>query len=571
MAGVLSVIHTVAAAEQGENKHSPECYYLPTDPQWPSDAQWNKLNHTAQGRLIRGVPLARPCYGLNINAARCAVLAKDWSTQDIFAADPVNVMGQYFQNNSCSPFLAPKATCSLGNLAQYAINVSDASDVVAGIKFARAENVRLIVKNTGHDVLGRSSGKGSLALWTHNMKDISFISKYRSPFYSGPAARVGAGVEVLEAYEAARAHGYRVAGGGCPTVGLAGGWLPGGGHGPLSSSYGLGADNALEYEVVTLDGRYDTASPSHNADLYWALSGGGGGTYAIILSITLRAHRDGPVVGAEFSFVNTSPKAYWAAVEAWARHLLVIEEDFPTLQASVTFNNQFFQLAFATLPDATSADKMSEALDPFFQELASLNISLTANTTVLSPSFADHYNAFPSSYVDNITIGNRLIPRGLVQNATGLSTLINTIRTIATNNSAANFIITAANVSTARVGIDATVNSVLPAWRDSAFLLNFAIVQAPDASWAELQRLQATANGYMTQFRALTPGGGTYPNEASFNYAFWKTDYYGANYRRLLSIKKRYDPDNMLWGSVNVGGDLMTVAADGRLCKASER
>ncbi|KAI8630631.1 FAD-binding domain-containing protein [Xylariaceae sp. FL1651] len=477
-------------------------------------------------------------------------------------------MGQYFQNNSCSPFLAPNGTCDLGNLAQYAINVSDWRDVAAGIEFARAQNIRLIVKNTGHDGLGRSSGKGSLALWTHNLKSMSFISNYSSVFYSGPAARVGAGVEVLEIYEAASAHGYRVVGGGCPTVGLAGGWLPGGGHGPLSSSYGLGADSALEYEVVTLDGRHDTASPSHNADLYWALTGGGGGTYAIVLSLTLRTHRDGPVVGTEFSFANTNPKAYWAAVEAWARHVLMIEEDFPKLQTSVTFNNQFFQLAYATLPDATSADKMNAALDPFFYELASLNISLAANTTVLSRSFVDHYNAFPGSYVDNLTLGNRLIPRDLVQNPKRLSALIDTVRTIATNNSESFFIITAANVSTARVGIDASVNSVLPAWRDSAFLLNFGIQQAADASWAELQRLQTTANGYITQFRALTPGGGTYPNEGSFNYAFWKTDYYGANYGRLLSIKKRYDPDNMLWGSVNVGGDLLTVAADGRLCKA---
>lgn len=68
-------------------------------------------------------------------------------------------MGQYFQNNSCSPFLAANGTCVLENLAQYAINVSDASSVVAGIQFAQAQNIRLIVKNTGHDGLGRSSGK----------------------------------------------------------------------------------------------------------------------------------------------------------------------------------------------------------------------------------------------------------------------------------------------------------------------------------------------------------------------------------------------------------------------------
>lgn len=483
-------------------------------------------------------------------------------------ADPVNVMAQTFQNNSCSPFLAANGTCDLGNLAQYAINVSDANSVIAGIQFAQAHNIRLIVKNTGHDFLGRSSGKGSLALWTHNLKSMSFNSNYTSPYYSGAAARVGAGVEVREVYAAARAHGYRVAGGGCPTVGVAGGWVPGGGHGPLTSAYGLGADNALEYEVVTLDGRHITATPSQNADLYWALSGGGGGTYAIVLSVTLRAHLDGPVVGTQWTFLNTNPDAYWTAVEAWAKHVLVIEQDFPTLKTAVAFNNQFFQLSPATLPDATNADKLNAALDPFLKELASLNISLVTNTTVLSPSFLEHYDAFPATYADNLTIGNRLIPRALVQDTTRLSKFIDTVRTIASSNSAAVFVIAAANVSTARVGIDASVNSVLPAWRDAAFLLNFGVSQAADASWAELQTLQATVNGYMEQFRVLTPGGGNYLNEASYNYVYWKTDYFGANYDRLLSIKQKYDPSNMLWGSVNAGSDLLTIATDGRLCKA---
>jgi len=248
--------------------------------------------------------------------------------------------------------------------------------------------------------------------------------------------------------------------------------------------------------------------------------------------------------------------------------VLVIEQDFPTLKTSVTFSNQFFELAYATLPNATNADKLNATLNPFLEELASLNISLATNTTVLSPSFVKHYNAFPGSYVDNLTIGDRLIPRALVQDATRLSKLMNTIRTIATNNSATVFVFIAANVSTARVSIDASVNSILSAWRDAAFLLNFGISQAADASWAELQALQATANEYMNQFRALAPDGGNYANEAFFNYVYWKTEYYEANYNRLLSIKQKYDSNNMLWGSVNVGDDLLTVAVDGRLCQA---
>jgi hypothetical protein len=82
--GFLSTftIAPVAAISDG-GKYTGGCYYLPTDPQWPSDAQWNSLNTTVGGKLIRGVPLARPCYGPNVDPARCAVVTENFDAQDI--------------------------------------------------------------------------------------------------------------------------------------------------------------------------------------------------------------------------------------------------------------------------------------------------------------------------------------------------------------------------------------------------------------------------------------------------------------------------------------------------------
>lgn len=129
-------------------------------------------------------------------------------------ADPVNVMAPYQQNNTCSPFLAANAnaTCTLGNMATYAINVSDTASAAAGVKFAHTHNLRLVVKNTGHDFLGRSSGRGALALWTHHLKDKTLVD-YRSSLYTGPALRLGAGVQVLELTEFAAANGLRAVAG----------------------------------------------------------------------------------------------------------------------------------------------------------------------------------------------------------------------------------------------------------------------------------------------------------------------------------------------------------------------
>lgn len=83
LTSVLSTFSTQAAAHPGKPTPPSQCYYLPTDTQWPSDAQWNTLNKTVGGRLIRGVSLAQPCYGPNSDPTRCELVTKEWSLQDI--------------------------------------------------------------------------------------------------------------------------------------------------------------------------------------------------------------------------------------------------------------------------------------------------------------------------------------------------------------------------------------------------------------------------------------------------------------------------------------------------------
>jgi UDP-N-acetylenolpyruvoylglucosamine reductase len=123
-------------------------------------------------------------------------------------------MAPYQQNNTCSPFLAASAnpTCTIGNMATYAINMSDATSAAAGVNFAHTHNLRLVVKNTGHDFLGRSSGRGALALYTHHLKEKTLVN-YNSSLYTGPALRLGAGVQVRELFEFAGANGLRAVGG----------------------------------------------------------------------------------------------------------------------------------------------------------------------------------------------------------------------------------------------------------------------------------------------------------------------------------------------------------------------
>lgn len=126
---------------------------------------------------------------------------------------------------------------------------------------------------------GGSAGAGSLSVWTHNLKNFEYLPSVSIGDYQGKAARVAAGVQSFEVGNYARiANVTIVAPAG--TVGVAGGWFQGGGHSTYTSYYGLGADQMLSLEVVTADGRFVTADPNNNTDLFWALRGGGGSEFS---------------------------------------------------------------------------------------------------------------------------------------------------------------------------------------------------------------------------------------------------------------------------------------------------
>ena len=141
-------------------------------------------------------------------------------------------------------------------------------------------------RNSGHDFVGRNTGAGALSIWTHHLKFFEFLPEYvqrgHNPPYSGPAVRVGAGIQIKDGRAYSEKYNITLVGGSCATVGSFGGWLAGGGHSELSSMYGLGVDQALEMGVITVDGRYrvvSAESEGRERELFWALRGGGGSKY----------------------------------------------------------------------------------------------------------------------------------------------------------------------------------------------------------------------------------------------------------------------------------------------------
>ncbi|KAH6652391.1 hypothetical protein BKA67DRAFT_693531 [Truncatella angustata] len=474
------------------------------------------------------------------------------------------MMSPYFQNQSCDPFTPLSQACELGNYASYSINVTCVYDAVAGVHFTRENNIRLVMKTTGHDYIGRSTGPGSLSLWMWHLKTADPIYDYQSSWYSGPAIKIGAGMTAAEVYAAVVAIGYRVVGGECPTVAIAGGYSQGGGHSMLSTAYGMASDQVLEWEVITADGEHLIATPEKNTDLYWALSGGGAGNYAVVLSMTARMYPDGPVGGASLRLANTNETAYWEAVSQW----LQLSPGFVGTSNTLIFMilNSVFEAFAITLPDQPSSNVYT-LLAPYTSKLKELGIEYNLTTTD-SDNYYDHFNTYlgPLPYGFSppyTTLISRLIPKSVVSDAKATDAVVDVVRQIVSDGV---FLVGCEVLDVQNTSHPD--NAVQATWREAAIgctMNSYWNFTAPlESNLAVKQKMVDT---HVPALEAVTPGGGVYMNEMDIWYqGDWKANIYGDKYARLLDIKHKWDPSHLFWGAFAVGSDEMALDSNGRLC-----
>ncbi|KAH0129741.1 FAD/FMN-containing isoamyl alcohol oxidase MreA, partial [Aureobasidium melanogenum] len=524
--------------------------------------EWNSLNKTVNGRLIATVPLAAACHDDQYAAydeERCAELRNSWLDPETHSS---SVMAPFFANQSCDPFQPRSAQCVIGTYVQYAINVSCASDVINGLNFAIDHNIRLVVRNTGHDYNGKSTGAGALGLWMANLKDTE-IKDWSDKYYTGKAIKVGAGIRGGEAYKIADAAGYQVVGGECPTVGIAGGYSQGGGHSALTSRYGLGADQVLEWEVVTGTGRHLIANRHQNADLYWALSGGGGGTYGVVLSMTSKLHPDTPTVGFNLTFTSAGVPmdTYYEAVTAYHASLPKIVD--AGAMSVWYFTNESFAISPITAP-GISLDELKALLSPFMNKLDQLNITYNHYFGEF-PTYLEHFNTmFSPIQVGIAQYGGRLIPRSVVENNN--TALTDAFRFI--NENGGQFIGVGINASLARSGFPE--NAVNPGWRDALIDTTLTTPWNFTAPWEEMvANADKMTNLLIPKLAELTPNGSCYLNEGDFQQPNFQEVFYGKNYQKLSQIKDKYDPHHIFYATTAVGSDYWVPQKDGRLCKAA--
>eukprot|EP00292_Cryptomonas_paramecium_P010666 CAMPEP_0113669308 /NCGR_PEP_ID=MMETSP0038_2-20120614/4500_1 /TAXON_ID=2898 /ORGANISM="Cryptomonas paramecium" /LENGTH=330 /DNA_ID=CAMNT_0000585181 /DNA_START=1 /DNA_END=990 /DNA_ORIENTATION=+ /assembly_acc=CAM_ASM_000170 len=290
------------------------------DPCWPSMDDWKMLNNSINGNLILLQPPMKECW-LAKSEDLCQALFTNSSNADwrssipsaynlpFWESDPLSGAMCFPRTDATAHWVAV-GDCPRGGTPYYGVAVKNSSHISSALKFAQDKNIRIVIKSSGHDMQGRSAGdKDSLMIWMSTFTGVKIqnFSTGCSGSIPLPAITSIGGTRFGQLYKAADAAGYVVVGGTSRTVCPAGGWIQSGGHSPLSSFLGLGVDQVLQFTAVLADRTEVTASPCNRADLFWALRGGGGGSFAVVTSVTFRLHPKRPLSALRASVYLTSP------------------------------------------------------------------------------------------------------------------------------------------------------------------------------------------------------------------------------------------------------------------------
>ena len=391
------------------------------------------------------------------------------------------------------------------------------SDVARTLDFARTNNLPLAVRGGGHSRLGFGMCDGGVVIDLSAMKRVEVDAGKR-------LARAEAGALVRDLDEATQHFGLATTSGGCPTVGIAGLTL-GGGEGRLMEKYGTACDNLLSAQLVTVDGRSLEASQKSNSDLFWAIRGGGG-NFGVVTALEYQLHPIGEVVSGSLVYpVGRIPELLQAFVrflagapdEMDALAQLLPSERGPRLKIDLCYcgdprmGNDLLRPLRALKPQDDSVKIMS-----YFEAQSAGGFLLAPVAHFQTDLFLRELSEAPIATI-----------------------------TTAINNAPATckLIVVPLRGAVSRIDLRDTAYAL----RQPGFEVDMAGVwNAPGEKAAVVRWVQATRDN-------LQPfANGVYVNQLGDTSEQLVRAAYGPNYARLVEIKKKYDPNNVLRLNQNI-------------------
>jgi hypothetical protein len=398
------------------------------------------------------------------------------------------------------------------------------ADVIRAVKFARESELLVSVRSGGHGVAGFAVCEGGMMIDLSQMKSVRVDPTARTAHAQGGATWGDFDDETL-------AFGLATTGGVARPTGIAG-LTVAGGHGYLVRRFGLACDNLVSVDVVTADGRMLKANATENADLFWAVRGGGG-NFGIITSFEYRLHPIGPMLGGLLLCPLTKAAGF-----------LRLYDD---LMAAAP-DELGGATVLGTLPDGTKA----AVCIPGWSGPIDEGDSLLRPLRTYGPPIADQIGPMPYAALQSIV--EKFNPRGMrnywkTHYMNGLSN--EAIRTLveyyeSVPSPLSHVVVYAIGGGAAsRVGDDETA----VAYRNMRYaLVLISMWENPSHDERNIRWLR----DYWETMKPFAAGGFYINYETDAEADTVKAAYGAKKYERLAILKKKYDPTNLLHFNQNI-------------------
>jgi hypothetical protein len=391
------------------------------------------------------------------------------------------------------------------------------SDVAYTLDFAEDRHLPLAVRAGGHSRLGFGMCDGGVVIDLSAMKRVEVDTSKR-------VARAEAGALVRDLDTATQHFGLATTSGGCPTVGIAGFTL-GGGEGRLMEKYGAACDNLLSAQVVTVDGRQVEASPKSNPDLFWAIRGGGG-NFGVVTALEYQLHPVDQVLSGALTY---PPGRIPDLLEAFGKFVAGAPDEMDAFAQLLPFEQgRRLKVDVCYCGDPRMGNDLLRPLRAFKPQDDSVKVM-----SYLEAQAAGGFLAAPVAHFQTNLLLRELSGAAIAAITTAINDAPATCKVI----------IVTLRGAVSRISMTDTAFAL----REPGYEIDIAGVWNTLTVKAEVLRWVLATRDNLQPF-----SHGVYVNQLGDTSDQLVRSGYGPNYARLVAIKKKYDPNNVLRLNQNI-------------------